>query len=82
MAHLVSDMKLPYLILVVPFLMAGKCAMPNVNVQESCEVLRTLVYQDGKFALDKNEIAGLRRVNKVKVFAVMGYFRDNCLAKK
>ena len=71
-------MKLTYLILVVPLVMAGKCTPLNINVQESCQVLRATLYADGKFALTGAEISGLRRENQVKIVAVKDYYRDNC----
>ena len=75
-------MRITYLILLVPLVMAGKCAPLNVTVQESCDVLRATLYADGKFALNAAEISGLRRENQVKIVAVKDYYRDNCVRKK
>lgn len=61
----------------VAFLAA--CKGPQLNVKESCEVLKATLYSDGQFMFTDAEIDALREVNQVKIIAVKKYYRAKCV---
>lgn len=68
------------LFLVLPIAVALKtCGGQTMVLQESCTVLQQILYPNGEFILQPQEVAGLRRENKEKLVTLKKYYTTKCL---
>ena len=65
-------------LLVIPFLALSTCTNQQVNVVDSCAVLKSALYSDGQFKFSESELKFISRLNKEKIVTVKKYYKENC----
>lgn len=65
-------------LLLAPLLALTTCASHQVNVVDSCAVLKSALYSDGQFKFTESELKFISRLNKEKIVTVKKYYKENC----